>query len=535
MPTDEIPGYDDDVTAAVAAVWNARDSKLLTLVKAGGLDPRTDFRHCDLRGWPLAGEDVRGIDFTGSDMRMTGIFSALRDETTILDNIIFDSTDEEADFVLADNPGVIELSGHPDIKLSMKNLLNDAKEDARKQNFVSASIKARHAYELASDLPDNELIPVANFAVRASIAFGKYQSFCGIHEQHEITAAEVSDLLERVVKQIPTNERASDSLVKIANIEMADRYARGQMDTLIYFISLALRQIMDMNKQLNVENAQKQYDLLDAAVSAYLRKPDLHAARAAAREMVKLAHDLQALNRKTLEWSLLLRANVKLAQITKIDAFGRFDDEAVEILRQTVEDHIHHAMFQPPKNIDILLSAGSDLLRWVHHRKRDNQRFPAWLQHIIERLIECAKVTTSRKGLHKFASALAQSANVESASGNIVAARKFSQEECEVRRSAVDRSNSDQSITRFLVALERLTAIAGIESPFLELRSLEVLVQQLRTLAHQDPRNSRRRENVRRCLKLLAKVLAAKGDIEAAEEALSEASLMAQFEPQSHD
>lgn len=60
------------------------------LVGIAGLDPSVDFRYRDLRGWPLAGEDVRGFDFTGSDLRSTGIETAVHDDSTILTEAILD-------------------------------------------------------------------------------------------------------------------------------------------------------------------------------------------------------------------------------------------------------------------------------------------------------------------------------------------------------------------------------------------------------------------------------------------------------------
>jgi hypothetical protein len=90
--TDDIlnHGLTEDDIKAIADVWTSEDSNILALIKAGKLDPKKDFVRGDFRGWPLAGEDVRGIDFTGSDLRGTGINRAIRDETTILTDAILD-------------------------------------------------------------------------------------------------------------------------------------------------------------------------------------------------------------------------------------------------------------------------------------------------------------------------------------------------------------------------------------------------------------------------------------------------------------
>lgn len=83
-------GLTEDDLKAISEVWGSEDSGLLALIKAGRLDPKKDFIRGDFRGWPLAGQDVRGIDFTGSDLRGTGISQAVRDETTILTDAILD-------------------------------------------------------------------------------------------------------------------------------------------------------------------------------------------------------------------------------------------------------------------------------------------------------------------------------------------------------------------------------------------------------------------------------------------------------------
>jgi hypothetical protein len=77
-------GLEDEDKSLIEAVWNEPDSSLVALIRAGQLDPKTDFVRKDFRGWPLTGQDVRGIDFTESDLRGTGIEHAIRDETTIL-------------------------------------------------------------------------------------------------------------------------------------------------------------------------------------------------------------------------------------------------------------------------------------------------------------------------------------------------------------------------------------------------------------------------------------------------------------------
>ena len=62
----------------------APDTGFAELCILCGFDRATDFRGKDLSGWPLAYHDLRGFDFSGSDLRMTGLEEAIIDRTTIL-------------------------------------------------------------------------------------------------------------------------------------------------------------------------------------------------------------------------------------------------------------------------------------------------------------------------------------------------------------------------------------------------------------------------------------------------------------------
>src|SRR4051812_4393991 len=89
-----LPGFDEADLDAVAAVWTSSASSLAGLVRAGGLDPKKDLQRKDLRGWPLSGQDVRGIDFTESDLRGTGIEGSIYDSSTVLTGAILDRQHE---------------------------------------------------------------------------------------------------------------------------------------------------------------------------------------------------------------------------------------------------------------------------------------------------------------------------------------------------------------------------------------------------------------------------------------------------------
>src|SRR5258708_552089 len=84
------PGIEEEAVLRIFDVWKAVDARLVTLAEAARLNPKVDFRRRDFRGWPLFGQDVRGIDFSFCDLRGTGIEFANQDGTSILDGAIFD-------------------------------------------------------------------------------------------------------------------------------------------------------------------------------------------------------------------------------------------------------------------------------------------------------------------------------------------------------------------------------------------------------------------------------------------------------------
>ena len=85
-----IPGLEPSDLGDIAAVMGTADLTLRALIEAGKLDPKKDFQRGSFCGMPLHGQDVRGFDFTGADLRETGIENAILDETTILTNAILD-------------------------------------------------------------------------------------------------------------------------------------------------------------------------------------------------------------------------------------------------------------------------------------------------------------------------------------------------------------------------------------------------------------------------------------------------------------
>lgn len=66
------------------ALYTQDDGRFHALAKAAGLDPKTDFRHRDLRALRLDDAELSGFDFTGSDLRGARLRFARTDPTTQL-------------------------------------------------------------------------------------------------------------------------------------------------------------------------------------------------------------------------------------------------------------------------------------------------------------------------------------------------------------------------------------------------------------------------------------------------------------------
>jgi uncharacterized protein YjbI with pentapeptide repeats len=74
----------------IESILTSDDASFNGLTRAAHLDPKTDFRGIYLNGLPLANADVRGFDFSGSDLRNTGVEKARRDDRTSFSGAIFD-------------------------------------------------------------------------------------------------------------------------------------------------------------------------------------------------------------------------------------------------------------------------------------------------------------------------------------------------------------------------------------------------------------------------------------------------------------
>ena len=74
----------------IERILTTDDASFRGLASAAGLDPSRDFRGIYLNGVPLVEQDLGGFDFSGSDLRNTGVERAKRDRTTAFDSAIFD-------------------------------------------------------------------------------------------------------------------------------------------------------------------------------------------------------------------------------------------------------------------------------------------------------------------------------------------------------------------------------------------------------------------------------------------------------------
>ena len=74
----------------IERVLTTEDPSFKGLANAAGLEPKTDFRGIYLNNIPLADQDLSGFDFSGADLRNTGIERARYDKSTKFDLAIFD-------------------------------------------------------------------------------------------------------------------------------------------------------------------------------------------------------------------------------------------------------------------------------------------------------------------------------------------------------------------------------------------------------------------------------------------------------------
>jgi hypothetical protein len=82
---------------AIELVSSSQSPRFDLLVELSGLDPQLDFNYSDLRRLNLCGADLRGFDFTGSDLRLCARNDrTIIDGTTVLTNTKTDWIELEA-------------------------------------------------------------------------------------------------------------------------------------------------------------------------------------------------------------------------------------------------------------------------------------------------------------------------------------------------------------------------------------------------------------------------------------------------------
>ena len=70
-------------------ILEADTSEFRQLVQIAGLDPKLNFKNVELNGVPLAGQDLRGFDFSGANLCETGIEDSQYDCSTIFTSAKF--------------------------------------------------------------------------------------------------------------------------------------------------------------------------------------------------------------------------------------------------------------------------------------------------------------------------------------------------------------------------------------------------------------------------------------------------------------
>ena len=104
-----------DLARVADVASSPSDANFATLAARGGLDPASDFIGCDFRGWSLADQDLRGFNFTGADLRHTGIERATCDETTILGEARLDRRAEHLRRLGPPKPEIYTMVRIPDL------------------------------------------------------------------------------------------------------------------------------------------------------------------------------------------------------------------------------------------------------------------------------------------------------------------------------------------------------------------------------------------------------------------------------------
>ena len=119
------------------------------LAADAGLDPRHDFRNVQLNGVPLADQDIRGFDFSGADLRHTGVERARRDHTTRFEGALFSGPSLDPD-VIAFNQRLRDLrfaDAENEVRRRLKSdrvvdvigfstLIKKAPDDARRAHWL---------------------------------------------------------------------------------------------------------------------------------------------------------------------------------------------------------------------------------------------------------------------------------------------------------------------------------------------------------------------------------------------------------------
>lgn len=154
--------FDDQFEADIWHLYAEQNGLFDRLVAAAGLKPERDFRYRDLTNLRLEGADLRRFDFTGSDLRGTGIrFAKHYDASTILSQTLLDSDDA---MWKADRENVIA-SNYDQLVCDIRTALHNREFDLRYQPKLHLRRRVCTAFEvlLRWNHPELGVISPASF------------------------------------------------------------------------------------------------------------------------------------------------------------------------------------------------------------------------------------------------------------------------------------------------------------------------------------------------------------------------------------
>lgn len=205
-----------DELAAIDKVLNSDKSRFDLLVELAGLNPKHDFKNSDLRCLNLCGADLRGFDFTGSDLRQcVRNQNTIIDKSTILEHARIDWIDVETLPIVEKMQQVEVASGD----LRQKLLLELTTEFGITQHVVAYIVSAASRAHTLDDFLD----------------FALFLPAIPTEGQSDTLKATAKKLLKRRIARSKSRTRR-DGTVKFAieNIYLKMQKSNGKLADRIY-------------------------------------------------------------------------------------------------------------------------------------------------------------------------------------------------------------------------------------------------------------------------------------------------------------